>query len=126
MQQPDGYFQQGKEHLVCNLNKSLYGLKQSPLCWNKVLTEFMTCVGFVQSSADPCIYVKGSNCPIVGAAYVDDLIIATKTKEEMQHVKELLQSRFMMMDMGELHYCLGIAITYKSIELHQKQYIEKC
>ena len=30
--------------------------------------------------------------------------------------------------MGELHYCLGITITYtvgESIELHQKQYIAK-
>lgn len=32
MQQPDGYIQQGKEHLVCKLKKFLYGLKQSPRC----------------------------------------------------------------------------------------------
>ena len=34
----------------------------------------------------------------------------------------------MMTDMGELHYCLRITITYtvgESLELHQKQYIEK-
>ena len=42
---------------------------------------------------------------------MDALIIATKTEEEVQHVKELLPSRFMMTDMGELHYYLGIAIT---------------
>ena len=127
MQQPDGYLQQGKEHLVCKLKKSLYGLKQSPRCWNKVLTEFLTSVSFVQSSADPCIYVQGGDCPIVVAAYVDDLIIAAKTEDEMKQVKRLLQSRFMMTDMGELHYFLGIVITYvvgESIELHQKQYSE--
>ena len=56
------------------------------------------------------------------ALYVDDLIIATKADKEMKHVKELLQSQFKMTDMGELHYCLGIAITHRfgeSIELHQ-------
>ena len=58
MQQPDGYIQQGKERLVCKLNKSLYGLKQSPRCWNKVFTEFMKSIGFTQSSTDPCIYVR--------------------------------------------------------------------
>ena len=128
MQQADGYLQQGKEHLVFKLKKSLYGLKQSPWCWNKVLAEFLTYVSFVQSSADPYIYVQGGDCPIVVAAYVDGLIIAAKTKEEMQQVKQLLQSQFVMTDIEELHYCLGIVISYvvgESIELHQKQYIEK-
>ena len=35
MQQPDGYIKPGEEHLVCKLKKSIYGLKQSPRCWNK-------------------------------------------------------------------------------------------
>ena len=29
MAQPDGYVEAGKEHLVCKLEKSIYGLKQS-------------------------------------------------------------------------------------------------
>ena len=85
-------------------------------------------LGFVQSSADPCIYVQGDECPIVVVANVDDLIIATKTEEEMQQVKELLQSWFMMMDMGELHYFLGITITYRvgeSLELYQREDAEE-
>ena len=94
MQQPDSYLQQGKKHLVCKLKQSLYGLKQSPQCWNKVLTEFLMSGSFVQSSGDPCLYVQGDNCPVVVAAYVNDLIIATETEEEMQQVKELLQSHF--------------------------------
>ena len=84
-------------------------------------------VGFVQSSADPCNYFQGDDCSIVVVAYVDDLIIVTETKEEMQQVKELLQSRFIMTDIRVLHYCLGIIITYtvgESLELHQKQHIE--
>ena len=129
LQQPDGYVQQGKEHLVCKLNKSLYGLKQSPRCWNKVLTEFMKSVGFTQSSADPCIYVRDTSSLTIVAAYVDDLIIANKTEKEMQEVKQQLQCQFRMKDMGELHYCLGITISHDqtnmTIEMHQKQYILK-
>jgi len=34
MEQPDGYIQPGQEHLICKLQKSLYGLKQSSRRWN--------------------------------------------------------------------------------------------
>ena len=37
MKQPEGFIQKGKEHLVCRLRRSIYGLKQSPRCWNSVL-----------------------------------------------------------------------------------------
>ena len=62
----------------------------------------------IQSNADPCIYVRGTNMLSIVAVYVDDLINATKTNEEMQEVKQMLPSQFEMKDMGELHYCLGV------------------
>ena len=34
MKQPEGFATMGKEHLVCKLTKSIYGLKQLPRCWN--------------------------------------------------------------------------------------------
>ncbi len=39
---------------------------------------------FTQSVADPCIYVRDENSLSIVAVYVDDLIIATKTDEDMQ------------------------------------------
>ena len=83
MEQPDGYIQPGKEHLVCKLQKSLYGLKQSPQCWN---TAFQL-LQFKQSTADPSIYIKVTDTVAVVAVYVDDLIVMTKTAEEMQQIK---------------------------------------
>ena len=40
MKQPEGYAEPGKEDLVCSLKKSIYGLKQSPKCWNQKLDKY--------------------------------------------------------------------------------------
>ena len=37
MKQPEGFAAKGQEHLVCKLKRSIYGLKQSPRCWNSAL-----------------------------------------------------------------------------------------
>ena len=127
MDQPDGYIKPGKENLVCKLQKSLYGLKQSPRCWNTAFREFMTLLQFKQSTADPCIYIKVTDTITVVAVYVDDLIVMTKTAKEMQHIKESLALHFEMKDLGDLHYCLGISIeqdkSHKCLWMHQRQYI---
>ena len=59
MKQPEGFVGEGKEHLVCKLNKSIYGLKQSPRCWNAVLDDHLRKIGFRQLTSDPCIYTTG-------------------------------------------------------------------
>ena len=82
MQQPPGYVEQGKEHLVCKLKKSLYGLKQSPRCWNTAFREYMESIHYKQSAADPCVFIKAEKEGItIVAVYVDDLIIFAKTAE---------------------------------------------
>ena len=56
MKQPEGYVK-GKEGLVCKLKKSIYGLKQSPRCWNSALNDYLKQTGFVQAAGDPCLYM---------------------------------------------------------------------
>ena len=121
MQQPDGYIKPGEEHLVCKLKKSIYGLKQA-------FQEYMNSIGFNQSGADPCVYIRTASTMTIVAVYVDDLILITKTVEEMQEVKKSLAAQFKMKNMGELHYCLGVSIEQdkdrKCLWMHQKQYIQ--
>ncbi|CAB4030147.1 uncharacterized protein K02A2.6-like, partial [Paramuricea clavata] len=60
VEQPKGYEKvkgNGKK-LVCKLNKSLYGLKQSGRNWNATLHNYLVKEGFMQSQADPCVYHK--------------------------------------------------------------------
>ena len=46
--QPSGFPVEEKERIVCRLRKSLYGLKQSPHCWNRTFQEHMKVLGFLK------------------------------------------------------------------------------
>ena len=100
MEQPSEYIKRGEKDLVCKLNRSIYGLKQSSRCWNTVFKQYMKFINFIQSIADPCILISGkqANLTII-AVNVDDLIIITKTPEAMKKIKESLAARFKMKDL---------------------------
>ena len=70
----------------------------------------MESIGFEQSPADPCVYFQYGDTVTIVAVYVDDLIIISKTAEEMRTIKKNLLARFKMKDIGRLHYCLGVNI----------------
>ncbi|MCO5548961.1 hypothetical protein L7F22_002425 [Adiantum nelumboides] len=58
MEQPIGFAEPGKEHLVCKLKKSLYGLKQAPREWYQKFDTFMKSQGYMRSEIDHCLYTK--------------------------------------------------------------------
>ena len=128
MKQPPGYVQSGKENLVCKLRKSIYGLKQSPRCWNQKLCDHLKSLGFKESGADSCVFVKNESSTLkIIAVYADDLILIAKSLSEIQQMKDSLSKTFRMKDMGQLRYCLGInfELTEQGISLCQKQYLIK-
>ena len=133
MRQPEGYENCENPHMVCKLNKSIYGLKQSARCWNVTLDSYLKRSGYVQNPADPCIYCKtvnkcGKQCLIIIAVYVDDTILAANDMELLRAEKANLSNRFEMEDLGEIHYCLGMAIerdrNAKVLMIHQKSYLK--
>lgn len=56
MWQPDGFNDGTKK--VCKLIKSLYGLKQSPRCWNEPFVRFIEEFGFEANTADSCVFIS--------------------------------------------------------------------
>ena len=129
MCQPEGCVMKGKENLVCKLKKSIYGLKQSSWCWNAVFSEYMISLQFQQSTADPCVFVRNSDSIAIVAVYIDNLIVIAETQKGMEKIKQALTLKFKMKDLGKLHFCLGVHITYDEekgiLLMHQKQYITK-
>ena len=128
MKQPDGLVVKGQENLVCKLKKSIYGLKQSPCCWNEALDEHLKKIGFIQSKADPCLYIGKIDGELIClAVYVDDIILASKKPEVIQKTKKLFASKFEVKDMGRLHYFLGVRIVQNegNVWIGQDRYLEE-
>ncbi|GJV54506.1 retrovirus-related pol polyprotein from transposon TNT 1-94 [Tanacetum coccineum] len=128
MRHPPGYEQGNK---VCLLNKSLYGLKQSPRQWYKRFDEYMLSNGFKRSSYDSCVYYR-SYAPgeyIYLLLYVDDMLIACKSKAEIGSTKSLLKKEFNMKELGEAKKILGMEIirdqSRKILRVSQSGYVFK-
>ena len=130
MQQPEGFVDRNHPEMVCLLKKTLYGLKQSARCWNKVLDEYLKSKGFIRSSADPCMYIRiscdGTKVVII-AVYVDDTIIVSNDMDVLNSEKRSLHRRFDMDDRGIVHYILGMRIRRheqsKTLTIDQSQYL---
>ena len=126
--QPEGFETHGKEDYYCRLNKSIYGLKQAPKCWNSSLDNFIKELKFKQSSSDSCIYVNIENrVPCYIAVYVDDIIIASESVEQINNLKCSLSGKYNMKDLGRLSYFLGVNIEQNenSVFLNQSTYVNR-
>nr|GEX13340.1 retrovirus-related Pol polyprotein from transposon TNT 1-94 [Tanacetum cinerariifolium] len=128
MRQPSRYEQGNK---VCLLKKSLYGLKQSPRQWYRRFDEYMLSNRFKRSNYDSCIYYSSY---VLGEyiylfLYVDDMLIACKSKVEIGSTKSLLKKEFDMKELGEAKKTLGMEIvrdrSHKILRVSQSGYVFK-
>ncbi|CAM8937245.1 unnamed protein product [Rhodiola kirilowii] len=130
MKQPEGYLSERNELLVCKLKKSLYGLKLAPRQWYKQFDGFMHEVKFVRSEADHCCYFKKlDDGYIILLLYVDYMLIAGSSAQEVSKLKKQLSRQFAMKDLDEAKQILGMRIERdrKAGKLHlsQAEYIKK-
>ncbi|KAG8479822.1 hypothetical protein CXB51_029312 [Gossypium anomalum] len=131
MTQPKGYEDAGGRNWVCKLNKSLYGLKQSPREWYKRFDSFMRRQKYTRSKYDNCVYLQKlhDRSFIYLLLYVDDMLIALKSQKEIDKLKALLNEEFEMKDLGEAKKILGMEISRDrqrgKLCLNQKQYLKK-
>jgi len=112
MEQPEGFKVAKKEHLVCKLNKSLYGLKQTPRQWYKKFESFMTNLGYHNAQADQCVFMKRyvDGDFIILLLYVDDMLIVGNSTKRIALLKKTLSKSFAMKDLGSTKQILGMKI----------------
>lgn len=100
-----------KEGFVCKLEKSLYGLKQSPRCWNKKFSTFLQNFGFKASTADKCVYVGYvRDIKVLLVIYVDDGLIFSSQMSVIDTVLDELKNGFEITITEEANYFVGIEI----------------
>ena len=125
MKQPDGY--SDGTHRICQLIKTLYGLKQAGREWNKVLNTRLQRRGFKSLKSDLCVYVRQNADDLaIITIWVDDLLLFTTSEQTMTNLKTELKSMFDLTDIGEPNKIVGIEINRRddSIIITQKNYIE--
>ena len=125
VQQPHGF---GEGTDVCELQKALYGLRQSPLLWYERLAEFLTKIGLSPLMDDPCVF-RPKDPDTFLVLYVDDLLIIAPTTMILSNLKKKLTEEFDMKDLGPISYYLGIRVVRdrkaRKISLVQDAYINK-
>lgn len=111
MTQPLGFEDKDKPHFVCQLHKSIYGLKHAPRAWYEKLMNALLAMNFKTSTADTSLFVysSGSNFVVV-LIYVDDILITGSSSIFCNQVISKLSSSFPVKDLGPIHYFLGLQI----------------
>ncbi|RVX18786.1 Retrovirus-related Pol polyprotein from transposon TNT 1-94 [Vitis vinifera] len=92
MEIPPGFRRSMAKNQVCKLQKSLYGLKQSPQAWFDRFTKTVLKLGYKQGQADHTLFVKKSHAGkmVILIVYVDDIILSGNDMEELQNLKKYL------------------------------------
>ena len=112
MEQPEGCIDKTKSDSVCKLLKAIYGLKQAHRQWHSKIVAFLIAeLGFTTTRSDPCLYIRRQNNVImIIALYVDDLLLAGSDLDAIVWMKNELNRRFEMKDLGEAKTCIGLEI----------------
>jgi len=111
---------------VCLLRRAVYGLKQAPRAWFDCFRTAVLQGGFLESTADPSLFIRATpHGRVLLLLYVDDMIITGDDTAGIQFVKNHLQRQFQMKDLGLLRYFLGLEVAQGSqgILISQQKYL---
>ena len=125
MKQPEGY-EDGTDD-ICELLKTLYGLKQAGREWNIEFDRRMKELGYNRTRSDPCVYFKrDGNDIIILTIWVDDILLFGTSEKLIEQTISDVQQIWEVTVLGEPAKIVGIEITQTedSIKIAQKMYIK--
>ena len=130
MNQLEGFSPKGKDHMVCKLKKSIYGLKHASRQWYIKFNNTITSFRFQEITVERCIYRKMSGRKFIFlVVYVDDILLVANDLGILHEMKDYISKNFEMKDMGEASYVIRIEIlcdrSQRLLGVSQKGYITK-
>src|SRR6266496_4522981 len=130
MMQSEGLVDPKGANKMCKIQRSIYGLVQASRSWNIHFDEVIKAYDFIQTYGKACIYKKVSgSCVAFLILYVDDILLIGNDIEFLDIIKGYLNKNFLVKDLGEAAYILGIKIyrdrSRRLIGLSQSTYLDK-
>ncbi|KAM4067905.1 reverse transcriptase (RNA-dependent DNA polymerase) [Hirsutella rhossiliensis] len=111
--------------MVAELNKALYGLRESPLLWYNEIAQVLEQQGLKRTAEEPCVFTNGVVLILV---YVDDILLLSPRGTYTEDIATYLRSRYELREEAFGWY-LGIRVIrdrdLRKIWLCQDAYIEK-
>ncbi|KAF4429175.1 Retrovirus-related Pol polyprotein from transposon TNT 1-94 [Colletotrichum fructicola] len=91
------------------LRKALYGLRRSPLLWQKSLKSTLMLLGLTPLDEDDCIFISKYLAMMI---FVDDMVIVFRDKyrDQARKIVDGLKAKYEMKEMGEINIFLGVRI----------------
>jgi hypothetical protein len=112
MKQPPGFVDSALSSHVCQLYKSLYGLKQALRPWYTRLNDFLLSISFRAFKVDSSLFIFSIGVDICYLlVYVDDILFTGSNSLLLQHLIQLLSSEFKLRNLGTVHYFFRIEVT---------------
>ena len=130
VKQPPDYPAPNSKGQVCQLLKTLYGLKQSGQRWYQHLIEILVeFLGFLCCEVDQAVFYKCvGTLLIIVLVHVDNCTIVATALPLINDFKVNLVNHVEITDLGKLHWLLGIEICHECerhfIFLSQHSYLD--
>lgn len=127
MTAPPGFYNDAKaQGKVCRLRKSIYGLKQASRQWYIKFSDSHIEFGFKASMNDTSMFTYSTDSNfLVLLVYINDVVITGTSDFLITKVKNYLNDKFSIKDLGHLHYFLGIEVarSTEGLFINQLKYV---
>ena len=108
---PPGYEESDPQKYCIKLYKSLYGLKQAGRKWYEIVCHMLAELGFKKCKANLAVfYIHAGKDILILPIHVDDCTMTGSSNDLIQNYKLKIMSKYDLMDLGPIHWLLGIKI----------------